>query len=312
MQQRKKEIIQMITFTVISVACLWWVATNNVKAKNMAVMPKTISFEQNQESISKVDIIDDFNEVIEKRTQMFTAEYDNDKIEDFKLIKKDEVLSGMEETEEVNLTPSEKSEIDESETKRILEEDSLAISNNEGLLQDESVTIPVNEETSTTQRPLEEILADPNAKIVELIPYLKGSFEDNVYLLSHLAMSEARGGTDESQQANFRVAVVRAFDPQVSNGDGDLKSALFFKYKGKYQFGCVAPGGSFWREPDEQCIRNAREFLSGNVLEPDKGITAFYIGTVTRKKEIESTYAVDNWKTKNPNDTLTVYVYNKW
>ena len=123
------------------------------------------------------------------------------------------------------------------------------------------------------ERTLEEVLADPNSKIIDLIPFLSGTYEENLEILAHLIRGESRGGSDESQQYQALIIIVRSFDSSVSQGNGDLKSAVF--WKGQYT---CTQDGSYYQEPDNQCYQNAAAVLNQELLDPEAPKNLFFIG----------------------------------
>ena len=149
------------------------------------------------------------------------------------------------------------------------------------------------------QRSLEEILADPNSKIIELIPYLQGSYEENVEILAHLMQGECRDGSDESMQYAALVAIARAFDMQASDGMGNLESAIFMDG----QYVCTWDG-SFYQTPSEDCYRNARAVLNQDLLDPDAPINLFFMATVKFVGKPVYTTLQEGGK--------TVYIQYKW
>lgn len=151
----------------------------------------------------------------------------------------------------------------------------------------------------TSNRPLEEILADNNACTVELIPYLQGSYEDNKELLAHLMQGECRGGSDESMQYAGLIAINRAFDPQASDGTGDLESAIFMDG----QYVCTWDG-SFYQTPSEDCYRNAEAILNQDLLDQETPTNLFYMATVKFKGKAVYTTLQEGGK--------TVYIQYKW
>lgn len=107
----------------------------------------------------------------------------------------------------------------------------------------------------------QQILSDPNAKIVDLIQYMTGDFEENVEKMAHMLIGETRGSGYKYKELHVLMAVARAFDSRLSNGTGDLESVIFKEG----QFGCVYDK-SYYQTPDEDCYNVARQVLSGNVL----------------------------------------------
>ena len=149
------------------------------------------------------------------------------------------------------------------------------------------------------QRSLEEILADPNSKIIELIPYLQGSYEENVEILAHLMQGECRDGSDESMQYAALIAIARAFDKQASDGMGNLESAIFMDG----QYTCTWDG-SFYQTPSEDCYRNARAVLNQDLLDPTAPINLFFMATVRFSGKPVYTTLQEGGK--------TVYIQYKW
>lgn len=154
---------------------------------------------------------------------------------------------------------------------------------------------------------LKQAFENPNTKVSEVLPLLKGKYEDNIWLLSHLLRGESLELTDEVQQAQAWVIITRAVSPLLSDGTGDLANAIF---RGR-QYTCVWDG-SFWQDVDEQCLKNAEAYLKGEMLDPEKALNGFFIGTAPENKNIIEKYEVQNWEEDAKEDTVTIYVCDRY
>lgn len=173
-------------------------------------------------------------------------------------------------------------------------------------LRRDAISIKTEEEEKRLTA-LQQAFETPETKITEVISLLKGKYEDNLWLLSHLMRGESLELTDEVQQAQAWVAITRAIGPLLSDGTGDLANAIF---RGR-QYTCVWDG-SFWQEVDEQCIRNAENYLQGELLEPEKTLNGYFIGTAPENKHIVSTYEVQNWEEDAQNDIVIIYICDRY
>ena len=128
------------------------------------------------------------------------------------------------------------------------------------------LTLNINElekELSEVEKEEEKqrILNDQNAKIVDLIQYVPGDFDENVELVAHMLMGETRGSGYKYKVLHVLMVISRAFDPRFSNGTGDLESVIFKQG----QFACI-DDRSYYQTPDKDCYNAAIQVLSGNVL----------------------------------------------
>lgn len=164
-----------------------------------------------------------------------------------------------------------------------------------------------SEEEQQRLEGLQQAFANPETKVLEVIPLLKGKYEDNVWLLSHLMRGESLELTNEVQQAQAWVVITRAISPLLSDGTGDLANAIF---RGK-QYTCVWDG-SFWQEVDEQCIQNAETYLKGELLETERTLNGYFIGTAPENKHIVATYEVQNWEEDAQKDMVTIYICDRY
>jgi len=138
---------------------------------------------------------------------------------------------------------------------------------------------------------LEEMKNNPLTLILDFLPYLQGTFEENLQTMAELIYMESQGNTDLEQQLQGLVLLGRSFYPggkYFSDGTGSLESALF--WEGQYPW---AAKDISWIKPDEQSYRNAKAVLTGNVLDSEltKGITrnVVYANTVPQGSGIYTT-----------------------
>lgn len=118
---------------------------------------------------------------------------------------------------------------------------------------------------------LERMREDPWTPTLDFLPYLPGDFEENVRLMATVMYKEAGNGSDEEQQLQGLVLLGRVFDPYAYPDEiGDLRKVVFAK--NQYPWAAKGIDGIV---PTEQCIKNARAVLTGDVLDTPniKGMT---------------------------------------
>ena len=128
--------------------------------------------------------------------------------------------------------------------------------------------LQLEENTSQIAKGMEEVIQAPNSRLKDLVPFLTGTYEENLELLAHIIHAESEGSSDLEQQLVGTIVVYRAFTSAYGvrteyDDIGSLEAVIY----APNQYSESLENGRFFEEPAEECYRNAAAVLSGETLD---------------------------------------------